>query len=70
MSEVIDFVQVLNKNNEESKKSVLDAQASYTAMERCLKTLEMNSMVELRSIKAMLRRTMKDMFEIGKNGKK
>ena len=38
-------------------------------MEQCLKVLEMNSMPELRNIKAMMRRTMKDMVEIG-NGKK
>lgn len=47
----------------------LDAQASYTSMAKCLKILEMNSMPELRNIKAMMRRTMKDMTEIG-NGKK
>ena len=70
MSQVVDFTKIVTENNERVRKRSLDAQASYTAMEQCLKVLEMNSMSELRSVKAMLRRTMKDMVEIGKNGKK
>ena len=52
-----------------NKQRRLDAQASYTELAKCLKILEMNSVPELRNLKAMMRRTMKDMMEIG-NGKK
>lgn len=69
MSEVIDITEVARKSTETLRKRTLDAQASYTSMEQCLKVLEMNGMPELRNVKAMLRRTMKDMMDIG-NGKK
>jgi len=70
MSQVIDITKIAKEKTKESRDLKLDAQASYTAMEACLKTLEMNSMPELKAVKAMMRRTMKDMVEIGKNGKK
>jgi len=47
----------------------LDAQASYTEMARCLKLLEMNSMPELRSLKAVMRNTMREMVQIGNDKK-
>ena len=64
MSEVIDISKIAKNRANKSRKRKLDAQASYTAMERCLKTIEMNNMVELRSLKSMMRRTMRDMVEI------
>jgi len=66
MSEVIEITQL----SKDRAKIKLDAQASYTVMKECLQTLEMNSMPELKALKAMMRRTMKDMVEIGKHGKK
>jgi len=70
MSQVIDIVKKSKEITEQKSKIKLDAQASYTVMEECLKVLEMNSLPELRGVKAMLRRTMKDMVELGKHGKK
>lgn len=55
-----------NKKIEQRK---IDAQASYTEMAKCLKILEMNSMPELRNLKAIMRHTMKEMVNIG-HGKK
>lgn len=65
MSQVIN-IKDLSKRREERK---LDAEASYTVMKQCLKTLNMNEMPELKALKASIRRTMKQMVEIGKNGK-
>lgn len=65
MSQVIEIKEITKRRDQRK----LDAQASYTIMEQCLKTLEMNNMPELRNVKAMMRRSMKDMVEIGKNGK-
>ena len=70
MSEVIDITKKVKDLTEKQRKVKLDAQASFTAMKECLKILEMNSLPELRGVKAMMRRTMKDMVDIGKNGKK
>ena len=55
------------KKKKEQRK--IDAQASYTEMAKCLKILEMNSMPELRNLKAVMRHTMKEMVNIG-HGKK
>jgi len=57
------------REKELEQKRRIDAQASYTEMARCLKILEMNSMPELRSLKAVMRHTLKQMADIG-NGKK
>lgn len=69
MIQIID----ITKYTEAKKKAVeavkLDAQASYAAMEQCIKTLEMNNMPELRAVKAMIRKTMKEMVDIGKHGR-
>jgi hypothetical protein len=70
MSQVIDIIERTKEIAEKQKKTKLDAQASYTAMKKCLEVLELNSLSELRSLKAMMRRTMKDMISMGKNGKK
>lgn len=70
MSQVIDITKKVKDITEKDRKVKLDAQASYTAMKECLRVLEMNGLSELRSIKAMMRRSMKDMVELGKNGKK
>ena len=70
MSEIVDITQIVKERSEKQKELTVDAQASFTAMKKCLEVLEMNSLPELRSVKAMMRRTMKDMVEIGKNGKK
>lgn len=65
MAEVFD-IKIKAKERE---ARVLDAKASYVALEQCLKIIEMNGMPELRDIKAMMRRTMKDLRDIG-DGKK
>lgn len=70
MSEVFNIKNEIDKRKKQESIDKTDAQASYIAMEKCLKILEMNSMSELRGVKAMLRKTMKQMIEIGKNGKK
>jgi hypothetical protein len=70
MSQIIDITERTKEIAEKQKKTKLDAQASYTAMKKCLEVLELNSLSELRSLKAMMRRTMKDMISMGKNGKK
>lgn len=67
---VVDITRKAKINAQHSRQRILDAQASYTAMEKCLRIIEMNDMPELRSVKSMIRRTMKDMVEIGKHGKK
>lgn len=69
MSHVIDITKITREKTESYRKRILDAQASHTSMEQCLKVLEMNGMPELRNLKAMLRRTMKDMMDIGNGGK-
>ena len=69
MSQVIDIAKKAQEATKKSRDRKLDAEASYVALEQCLKTIEMNSMPELRNIKAMMSRTMKDMRDIG-NGKK
>lgn len=69
MGQVVDIAEKFQEINKKYQDRKLDAEASYVAMEQCLKIIEMNSMPELRSLKAMMRRTMKDMREIG-NGKK
>lgn len=62
---IVDFT--INKKKEQDKR-VLDAKASYISLQKCLKTIEMNSMPELRNLKAMIRRTMKELRDIG-NGR-
>ena len=70
MSQVIDITAKRKEDVKKEEQIKLDAHASYTVMKDCLAVLELNNMPELRSLKAMMRRTMKDMVEIGKYGKK
>ena len=69
MSQVIDITKKAKEITEKTRKRKLDAEASYIALMQCLKIIEMNSMPELRDVKAMMRRTMKNMVDITGNKK-
>lgn len=62
---ILEFVNSVKKKKDNRK---LDAKASFIALEKCLNIIEMNSMPELKNLKAMIRRTMKDLRDIG-NGR-
>ena len=65
---VIDIVEFVENTKKKKENRKLDAKASFVALEKCLNIIEMNSMPELRNLKAMMRRTMKDLRDIG-NGR-
>lgn len=65
---VISIAEFSQNKRKQQDNRILDAQASFVSLEKCLKTIEMNSMPELRNLKAMMRRTMKELRDIG-NGR-
>tara|TARA_R100000951_G_C2582706_1_gene162441 strand:+ start:496 stop:726 length:231 start_codon:yes stop_codon:yes gene_type:complete len=72
MGELVQIKEKIEAKLKEKKlqqQRQVNAQASYTEMAKCLKVLEMNSMPELRNLKAVMRHTLKQMVDIG-NGKK
>lgn len=68
MSNVLYLKEAIEKRLKDIELNIqrrVDAQASYTEMARCLKIIEMNSMPELRNLKAVMRHTLKQMVNIG-----
>jgi hypothetical protein len=65
MDNVVDLSKVIKDGIDAKMQRNLDAQASYTALVKCLQIIEMNGMPELRNVKAMMRRTILDMVRIG-----
>jgi len=64
---IIDIEEIRSIKASENNKRILDAKASLTVISQCLKFIEMNSMPELRNVKAIMRKTMHQLKNIGKN---
>lgn len=58
------------KKRKAAQDKYIDAQASYTVLDECLKFLSMNNMEELKSVKKEIKRTMNELKEIDINGKR
>ena len=67
MENIVNIEKIRETRTKSNEKRILDARASFTVMAQCLKTIEMNNMPELRNIKAMMRKTMHQLREIGKD---
>ena len=67
MENIVNISEIKYLRAKEEQERILDARASFAIMEKCLKFIEMNSLPELRNIKAMMRKTMHQLKEIGKN---
>lgn len=59
MTNLVEITKIINKKKEDDFIRKLDLQASYVALEMCLKTIEINSLPELKSIKESIKKTMK-----------
>jgi len=59
--------EVLN-SEQRAEKRRLDAEVSYITINQCVQTLELNEMEELRDLKNTMRKIMKKLAEIKKNG--
>lgn len=68
MSKLVELVKIIEQNKAENDQRTLDAKASYTVLENCVKFLDMNNMPELEAVKLEIRKTMKELKDIGKNG--
>jgi len=67
-NKIVSLQKVRSDKKQKSSMRMLDASASYTCIEKCLKYLEMNDMPELKELKKDMKEVMKKMIEIGKNG--
>ena len=67
MAEVVKIDKIRKEQIKEERKLEIDVQASYASLERCLKFLEMNSLPELRNVKAMMRKTMHNLRKKARN---
>jgi hypothetical protein len=64
---VIDFKAVKHANDQIKQIRFLDLKASYTALDVCLKTLKINNLKELESVKIEIEKTMKALQKIENN---
>jgi hypothetical protein len=67
-NKIVSLQKVRSDKKQKSSMRMLDASASYTCIEKCLKYLEMNDLEELSQLKKDMKEVMKKMIEIGKNG--
>lgn len=65
---IIDLNKIKSDRKQAKEMRKLDAHASYVCLEKCLNYLNMNKIEELNKIKEEIKRTMKVLGEIGKNG--
>lgn len=65
---LIDLNKVKSDRDNKKQMRILDAQASYVSLEKCLNYLDMNKMEELNKIKKQIKDTMELLSKIGKNG--
>jgi len=64
---IVDINEIKNLKANAENQRILDARASFAIMYKCLKMIEMNNMPELRNVKAIMRKTMHQLKNIGKN---
>ncbi len=66
MEKLVDITEVIKNKKNENDMLKLDARASYACLDKCLKTLEMNKLKELNTLKKDIKKVMKILLEIGK----
>jgi hypothetical protein len=61
MSEVIDITKERKQKVKQERDRKLDIEASYAAIETCLKIININDLKELRSLKSSMRLTLNEL---------
>ena len=61
MSQIVDITKKLEEKVKEQRDRKLDIEASYAAIETCLKIININDLEELKSLKTSMRLTLKEL---------
>jgi hypothetical protein len=65
---VISLSSIIHAKKQAKMLKLLDVEASYVALDTCLRTLNINDLEELEAVKRQIKKTMKKLEEVKNNG--